>query len=70
MQSFLAPVLPTQMENKKYQMKEGGTSSKLPGLLDKDFLQEYCVGKGSESSRQEPSLFCAMYCSETIKAFE
>lgn len=36
--SSQALVLPTQMENEKYQIKEGGTSSKLPGLLEKDFL--------------------------------
>jgi len=27
---FQAPVFPAQMENKKYQIKEGGASRKLP----------------------------------------
>lgn len=45
-------------------------SSKLPRLLEKDFLQEYCVAKGAESSKQDPSVFRALYCSVTINAFE
>lgn len=68
--SFQALVLSTQMENNKYQIKERGMSSKLPRLLEKDFLQEYCVAKGAESSKQEPSVFCALYCSVAINVFE